>query len=154
MAGVNIGSSVVRRDSRELSRVRTELRGGGWRQTGSIGDNRIVYMENSGFSLTLVDGPTGTLIMPSGPVRGKLFGTSGLEVSSQRLSMTGGGMFSNVDLSTPNLMDGGLFDGSMMNSLTSGGSNSSSDGDDEETKGEPEQPARKNDRSTGFADFV
>jgi hypothetical protein len=147
MAGPNIGSSVVRRDSRSLSRVHTELSSNGWVQSGSLGDS-IVYMENSGFSLTLVRGAAGTLVFPSGPVRGRLFGSSGLELGMDNLSLRGLGNGSMFNLGGRG--NGPLGMGMMSRSTRSPSSDTSSD----EREGEPEQPQRKNTRSSGEADFV
>lgn len=74
---LNIGSSVLKRETKPYDEVLSQLRRNGWTQTGSLGDS-VRYFENSGFSITVVDGPMATLIMPSGPVRGRVFGNSGL----------------------------------------------------------------------------
>lgn len=126
---VTIGTSVMRRDSRELNKVKTDLTINGWVQSGSLGD-RVVYMENSGFSITLIEGPMGTVVIPSGPVRGALFGDSGLSVDLE-------GMFSGVT-----------------NTTGGNGSSSNTGSDNNSTGGEPPQPQRKNTKSTGQADFV
>lgn len=132
---VNLGSSVFRREKRSTDEVIRELKAGGWREVDSVG-NRLFYLENSGFSLTVIDGPLGTVVMPSGPIRGRLFGSSGIEI--------GGG----------NLMEMGRERlGSRMsrsNNSSSGSSSSSS----AEASGEPEQPGRKNARTSGAGDFV
>jgi len=45
---------------------------------------RIHYHENdAGMNLTLVDGPRAVSLFPSGPIRGRLFGTSGLGFASE-----------------------------------------------------------------------
>lgn len=75
MKGKNIsfGSSIFKREARSLSEVQKLLRTNGWEKTGQI-SSRVVYMENSGVNITLIEGPLGTVIIPSGPIRGKVFG--------------------------------------------------------------------------------
>lgn len=81
MAGeLNIGSSVLKRESAPFDEVMEKLRRDGWSKTGELAQGRVVYVESSGISLTVVDGPMGTLIFPSGPVRGKLFSSDSVGV--------------------------------------------------------------------------
>lgn len=79
MAGLNlnIGSSVVKRETRPLEEISQQLREDGWTQTGSIGE-RILYFEKSGINITVMKGAMATLVFPSGPIRGRVFGDSGL----------------------------------------------------------------------------
>lgn len=93
MLGRNLSLSVVKREMRDLSEVRSRLSQKGWDETGSIGDS-IFYFENAGVNLTVVDGPRAVLIFPSGPIRGSLFNKapfglvseSGLGMGSQSSS--------------------------------------------------------------------
>lgn len=75
MAGLNLnfGSSVFKREAKSKMAVERHLQREGWEKTGDIGD-RISYFESSGINITVVDGPMGTVILPSGPVRGTIFG--------------------------------------------------------------------------------
>lgn len=82
MAGLNlnIGMSVMKRETKDIDEVTNQLKRSGWEQTGSLGD-RVKYFENSKMSITVIDGPMATLIVPSGPIRGRVFGDSGLMVN-------------------------------------------------------------------------
>ena len=134
---VTISSSVVKRDSRGAQDVISELRNSGWNRTGSAVNGRVVYMENSGFSLTVVEGPMGTVVLPSGPVRGRLFGNSGLNLGIMDGGLTGFSMPGPIQLFSQN------------NTTTSReGSRQRDAGVAAEN---PEQPARK---QFGESDFV
>ena len=74
---LNIGTSVMKREAKDIDEVTSQLRRNGWEQTGSLGD-RVKYFENSRINITVIEGPMGTVILPSGPIRGRLFGDSGL----------------------------------------------------------------------------
>lgn len=138
---VTISSSVIRRDSRSRPAVMKELKNNGWSRTGSALGGRLIYMENSGFSLTVVDGPAGTLVVPSGPIRGRVFGDSGLNLG---------------------LMDGGLTGFNVPGPITPFGgrdegpteaereAQQAQDREDALAEENPEQPSRK----TGQSDFV
>lgn len=71
---INIGLSVIKREAQPINDVITQLRRNGWSVTNTIGDNRIVYLENSGVNITAIEGPLGTVVVPSGPIRGRIFG--------------------------------------------------------------------------------
>lgn len=87
--GLNFGSSVVKRETRTLDSVTEQLQADGWVQTGSLG-GRVKYFEKTGFNLTAVEGPFGTVVFPSGPLRGRLFGSnSGLQVNREGVIGTG-----------------------------------------------------------------
>lgn len=73
---MNFGTSIFKREAKDAQEVIDHLRNNGWEVTGTLG-NRLTYMENSSFNLTIVDGVKGTLVVPSGPIRGRLFGNSG-----------------------------------------------------------------------------
>lgn len=71
---IDIGSSVIKRYDAPASQVRAMLAAGGFQETGSAMNGKVKFHQNSGINLTTVDGPLATLVMPSGPVRGSLFG--------------------------------------------------------------------------------
>lgn len=95
MPNINLGLSVFKREAKDVQDVLSTLQSNGWSQTGQILNGRVTYLENSGFSITVIDGPAGTAIIPSGPLRGKLFGDSGAEFS--RTSVIGAGGSNNND---------------------------------------------------------
>lgn len=86
---LNIGTSVVKRESRPTEEVVAQLENDGWEMTGSIGGDRVLYFEKSGINITVMEGPMGTLVFPSGPVRGRLFGNSGLMAGKKSVLGTG-----------------------------------------------------------------
>lgn len=89
---LNIGSSVFKREAKDADKVRRHLERNGWELTGSMG-SRVFYYENSGVNLTVVDGAMGTVILPSGPLRGAIFGKN-MELFSDR-SVVGAGANTN-----------------------------------------------------------
>lgn len=78
---INIESSVLKRFDKSASEVRKELKESGFEDTGAVLDGRLAYHENAGVNLTTLDGPFGTLVFPSGPIRGALFGKSAVGIS-------------------------------------------------------------------------
>lgn len=76
MAGLNLnfGTSVIKREAKPASRVRASLERDGWTEISEVAGGRIAYYERSNINITVVDGPAGTVIMPSGPIRGRVFG--------------------------------------------------------------------------------
>lgn len=141
-----------------------ELESNGWVKTDNLAD-RVHYLENSGFSLTVIDGPLGTIIVPSGPIRGRLFGTSGFELSTDQNLMDVGNLSPGQQSIAQNSRIGGGI-GSRIeffgNNQQTQNNNNSSDTESEESNttnnqnssGEPEQPQRKNARTSGAGDFV
>lgn len=71
---INIGLSVLKREAQPISDVINQLEKNGWKVTDTIGDDRIVYLENNGINITAIRGPRGTVVIPSGPIRGRVFG--------------------------------------------------------------------------------
>ena len=71
---IEIGLSTVKRIAEPKERVESHLREGGWEETAITLGERVSFYENSGINLTVLEGPFGTVILPSGPVRGLLFG--------------------------------------------------------------------------------
>lgn len=72
--GINISLSVIKREAKPINEVVSKLTRDGWNVTSKLGNNRIVYLEKSGFNITAFKGPLGTVIIPSGPIRGRIFG--------------------------------------------------------------------------------
>lgn len=89
---LNLGSSVFKREAKSMDKVVSRLKEEGWSETGSLG-SRVRYFESSGISITVVEAAMGVLIFPSGPLRGRVFGDSGLNVNTT--SVIGAG--SNTD---------------------------------------------------------
>lgn len=79
---LNFGTSVVKREGKSIEKVDQRLRDAGWKQTASVLGGRVRYYELAGISITAVGGPFGTTIMPSGPVRGAIFGDDAVGVST------------------------------------------------------------------------
>lgn len=76
MAGldVNLGTSVLKREAKDIDEVEKILQRDGWEKTGQVANGRFRYYEYSNINITAIGGPLGTVIMPSGPVRGFIFG--------------------------------------------------------------------------------
>lgn len=70
----NFGLSVFKREAQPVEDVVNHLKQNGWNVTSTLGDNRVVYLENAGVNITAVKGPLGTVVIPSGPLRGRVFG--------------------------------------------------------------------------------
>jgi hypothetical protein len=158
MAVLNFSSSVVRRESRSKQEVVNELMSQGWEQTGSMG-NRVSYLENGGISISVVSGPMGSVIVPSGPIRGRLFGQSGLNFGMmQQQGMAGPDIrrrLPDIGGSGGPLGNMGVNRMSMNNNNGNNNNNGSSNNqNDSEEEVEPEQPMRKSGRSSGTGDFV
>ena len=85
----NIGTSVLKRETRSIGEVEQKLLNDGWRRTGSAAGGRVRYYEKSGFNITAVSGPMATVLMPSGPLRGSVFGDEAVTIGS--MSTIGGG---------------------------------------------------------------
>lgn len=80
---LNIGSSVLKRESASFDEVMEKLRRDGWSKTGELAQGRVAYLESSGIAITVVDGPMGTLILPSGPIRGRLFSSGSVGIGQE-----------------------------------------------------------------------
>lgn len=92
MAGpfnLSFGTSVVKRENKPIDDVAQKLVSDGWEKTGSVASGRVQYFEKSGIGITAIDGPLGTVIVPSGPVRGSVFGDEA--VSFGKTSSIGAG---------------------------------------------------------------
>lgn len=70
----SFGSSVVKREAKTIDKVDKQLKRDGWQETSRLAGGRLRYYEQSGVNLTALEGPLGTVIFPSGPLRGKFFG--------------------------------------------------------------------------------
>lgn len=85
IGNINIGSSVLKRETAGISKVASKLTSDGWEKTGELGDGRVQYFQKSGINITILSGPAGTLIFPSGPVRGRLLGDDAVGISQVSL---------------------------------------------------------------------
>lgn len=95
---VNIGTSVIKRENKPADEVIRLLQQRGWSTTGTIGD-RVTYLENSGINITIIDGAMGTVIIPSGPIRGRIFGENTGFFSN--VSVIGAGSRIDSDMTQP-----------------------------------------------------
>lgn len=89
MPGLNIGTSVLKREMSPISKVESRLLSKGWSKTGSAMGGRLRYYENAGFNITALEGPRGTVIFPSGPIRGVIFGENAVVASQTSAIGTG-----------------------------------------------------------------
>lgn len=71
---INFGGSVLKREAKEIDKVEKQLLSDGWEKTAHP-TGRLRYYQKSGINITALGGPNGTVIFPSGPVRGKAFGS-------------------------------------------------------------------------------
>lgn len=121
---LNISGSVVKRERADYEDIESKLINDGWQITGQIRD-RVFYFQRSGINLTVVDGPTGTLVFPSGPVRGFIFGDGAVGVSrntpgivsteqQNRAQMTRENLRGESNASRPASLSGELSDNSLM----------------------------------------
>lgn len=85
MFPIEFNSSVVKRVNMDWDTFHAAIEQAGFDHVESTAGGRIHYHENdAGFSITLVNGPRANLIMPSGPFRGRLFGSSGFTLGSDK----------------------------------------------------------------------
>lgn len=84
MAGLNlnIGTSVLKREAKPIEEVDKRLTSAGWKRTASVANGRLRYYSLAGINITALGGPLGTVIMPSGPIRGAAFGDNALNFST------------------------------------------------------------------------
>lgn len=96
---INIETSVFKRYDASPERVHQHLINNGFEPTGQIMDGRIHYHENGGINLTMVDGPFGVIVFPSGPVRGAIFGKNAVGAGRTSLldRVTGDGISDDED---------------------------------------------------------
>lgn len=67
--------SVVKRLGTDIEMVSKQMAEAGFNKTGEALGGKAIYYEIAGINVTLIPTPTGgTLIFPSGPIRGKLKG--------------------------------------------------------------------------------
>lgn len=100
---LNFGTSVIKREARPKAEVEAHLKRKGWSVEGKMGD-RISYMSNSGMSITLIEGPSGTVILPSGPLRGSMLG--GVDFFSETSVLGAGKNNRNPDKQRPQSSSG------------------------------------------------
>lgn len=86
---INFGTSVLKREAKSIDDVTRRLRNANWEETSSVLGGRVRYFEKAGINITAVQGAFGTVIMPSGPVRGAVFGDNA--VTLNRTSAIGAG---------------------------------------------------------------
>lgn len=80
---LNIGSSVVKREGKTLEQVESIYLNKGWTKTGEVAGGRVLYFENAGINITVISGAMGVLIVPSGPVRGRIFGEEAVTLNME-----------------------------------------------------------------------
>ena len=84
MAGPNIELSVLKRYNADASDVHDFLEEQGFEHKSDALGGRIHYHESEGgFGLTLVEGPAGSLVLPSGPIRGSVFGSRSVSLGGE-----------------------------------------------------------------------
>jgi len=82
---IEFSGSVVKRTSEDIDTVHAKLVEEGFEPTSHILDGKVHYHENeSGINLTLVETRRGTLVFPSGPVRGNVFGKNAVDIDINR----------------------------------------------------------------------
>lgn len=82
---LNIGGSVFKRETASIDEVEQKLVKDGWDKTGTAGGGKVRYYQKSGINITTISGPMGTIVMPSGPLRGRLFGDQAVGISQMSL---------------------------------------------------------------------
>ena len=84
MAGLNLnfGTSVIKREAKPIDRVDSRLQNSNWTLVDSVAGGRVRYYEKAGINITAISGPLGTVIMPSGPVRGAIFGENAVSFNT------------------------------------------------------------------------
>lgn len=79
---IDIDMSVFRSERRSIDDVERDLRRRGWKKVSEKRGGRVRYMENKGINLSLIQLPFRTVVVPSGPVRGFVFGDNVSLISS------------------------------------------------------------------------
>lgn len=85
--GLNFGGSVIKREAKPARAVRSRLERDGWNFVSEIAGGKISYYERSNINITVMEGPLGTVIIPSGPIRGRVFGDTDLFSQESVLGM-------------------------------------------------------------------
>lgn len=81
---LNINLSTFKRSSRSIKDVEEQFEKDGWTETGKAGPREnVLYYQKTGVNITVIDGPLGVTVIPSGPVRGSMFGDSLSAVSGK-----------------------------------------------------------------------
>lgn len=78
---LNVGTSVVKRENKSIDEVESRLINQGWEKTAEIAGGRVRYYESANFNITAISGPLGTVLVPSGPLRGLAFGDDAVTVN-------------------------------------------------------------------------
>lgn len=77
----NIELSVAERTSQDKEQVVAGLVEDGWEETGSLMNGKVGYYEKSGINITVADTRRGSVVFPSGPVRGNLLSNEAVSFS-------------------------------------------------------------------------
>lgn len=94
----NINLSVVKRSTESIGPVSQSLEEQGFEDTGQLMDGRVRYFENpNGINLTVADGPFATLVFPSGPIRGSIFGNDAVGIGGGIIAGGEGGSEDSSD---------------------------------------------------------
>lgn len=82
---VEFSGSVVKRTSKPLEEVHAELTEQGFEHTGDVLSGKVHYHENEGgLNLTVIETRRGSLVIPSGPIRGSVFGNEAVQLDINR----------------------------------------------------------------------
>ena len=82
---IEFESSAVKRTSKSLDEIHQEFLDAGFEHTGTALDGKIHYHENeNGLNVTLIETRRGSLVLPSGPIRGNLFGENAVDLDINR----------------------------------------------------------------------
>lgn len=105
---MELNLSVIKRTSSDIDDVKDELDSGGFVEKKEIMDGRVSHHENSlGIGMTVVDGPLGTLVVPSGPVRGLMMGENSVGIGDVFPDVGGGDDNNSESSQTEDVMNRG-----------------------------------------------
>lgn len=74
---------VTKRYNADVEQVKQFLEENGFERTGQALKGRFTYYENAGIGVTVMDGPAGTTVFPSGPLRGAKFGRHAVSMGKE-----------------------------------------------------------------------
>jgi len=76
---------VFKRLSTDFADLHEQFEEAGFKHTGEALNGKVHYHESAGIGITLVEGPLGgTLVFPSGPVRGFIYGENSVRSGDAR----------------------------------------------------------------------
>lgn len=79
----NVNLPVFKRTSAPADDVIESIKDGGFEMKGSALKGRLTHHENdNGIGLSVVDAPFGTVVLPSGPIRGAFLGENSVGMKS------------------------------------------------------------------------